>query len=154
MGMKRSMSGQREVSQKNEYQLRNGAERSGKISNEFANRLAALPKGQQVRVVVLPAPYLVGGSNGARVCGEDRQAILREARTHTEETFAEIDSVLADIGGQRLTENGNALGFIVVETTPGGVAAIADLGWVGTVMEDQTIRPIHQVESPSTYTVG
>ena len=119
---------------------------SGKISDEFADRLAALPSGHQVRVVVLPAPYLVG-SNGARVRGDARQAILREARTRTEETFAEIDALLAKVGGRRLTESGNALGFIVVETCPDGIAAIADLGWVGTVIEDQAIYPVDN-ESP------
>lgn len=115
---------------------------TSKISDEFADRLAALPPDHQVRAVVLPAPYLVSGSNGARVNGEERQAILREARTRTEETFAEIDTVLAGAGGQRLTDSGNALGFIVVETTPSGITAIAGLGWVGTVLEDQAIRPV------------
>ena len=127
---------------------------AGKISDEFAHRLAALPPGRQVRAVVLPAPYLVQGSNGARVHGEERQAILREARTRTEETFAEIDRVLAQMGGKRLTQAGNALGFIIVETCPDGIAAIADLGWVGTVMEDQAIRPVdapkQRDESPTT----
>jgi hypothetical protein len=121
--------------------------RTGKISDEFADRLAALPKNHQVRAVVLPAPYMMQDGNGSRVRGEERQAILRESRTRTEETFAEIDSVLAGVGGQRLTECGNALGYIVVETTPSGVAAIAELGWVGTVMEDQAIRPVHQMGS-------
>lgn len=117
---------------------------AGKISDEFAERLASLSPQDQVRAVVLPAPYLVSGSNGARVRGEERQALMREARTRTEETFSEIDTVLAGAGGQRLTERGNALGFIVVETTADGIAAIAGLGWVGTVMEDQSIRPVHQ----------
>jgi hypothetical protein len=124
--------------------------RCSKISDAFADRLAALPPGQQVRAVVLPAPYLVSGGSERRFSGEERQAILREARTRTEESFAEIDAVLAGAGGQRLTECGNALGFIVVETTPDGIAAIADLGWVGTVMEDQAIRPVHQGGSPPT----
>ena len=121
----------------------------GKISAEFAKRLAHLAPGQSVRAVVLPAPYLVDNSND-RVRGEERQARLREARTRTEATFAEIDRVLAEVGGTRLTECGNALGYIVVETCPQGIAAIAGLGWVGTVMEDQAIRPVHQVESPHT----
>ena len=144
------MNGQTETNQDSAFQSRNAMVQSGKISNEFADRLAALPADHQVRAVVLAAPYLVSGNNGTRVRGEERQAILREARTRTEETFAEIDSVLAGTGGQRLTANGNALGFIVVETTATGISAIADLGWVGTVMEDQAIRPVHQVESPPT----
>ena len=122
---------------------------SDKISNEFADRLAALSPDQQVRAVVLPAPYLVSDSSTSRVRGEERQAVLREARTRTEETFAEIDMVLTEVGGQRLTERGNALGFILVETTASGIDAIADLNWVGTVMEDQSIRPVGQVGSPS-----
>src|SRR3954463_14680296 len=131
------MTGQTESQQNSDRQNGNlpptSASHSGKISDEFAGRLAALPPSDQVRAVVLPAPYLVNGSNGARVHGDQRQAILREARTRTEETFAEIDGVLAGTGGQRLTASGNALGFIVVETTATGIAAIANLGWVGTV---------------------
>ena len=133
---------------------RGDEDHAGKISADFAARLAALPPGRHVRAVVMPAPYMVGGkaddrvgSNGARVHGEARQAIVREARTRTEATFDEIDKVLAEVGGTRLTECGNTLGFIIVETCPNGINAIADLGWVGTVMEDQAIRPMHQAES-------
>jgi hypothetical protein len=133
-----------------DHQRREAICHSGKISDEFANRLAALPPGQQVRAVVLPAPYLVSDSGGLRTRGEERQAIVREARTRTEESFADIDKVLAERGGRRLTEGGNALGFIVVETCPDGIAAIADLNWVGTVMEDQAIRPVHQPDPPTT----
>jgi hypothetical protein len=114
-----------------------------KISAEFAARLAALAPRQTVRVIVLPAPYLHGGS-GARVHGETRQTRVREARTRTEQTFAEVDAILAHCGGHRVTECGNALGFILVETTVDGVWALTDLGWVGTVMEDQPVRPAHQ----------
>src|SRR4051812_48198690 len=99
---------------------------AGKISDEFACRLAVLQATDQIRAVVLPAPYLVtgsnGGRNGERVRGKERQAILREARTRTEETFAEIDMALAATGGHRITANGNALGFIVVETNTDGIA--------------------------------
>jgi hypothetical protein len=124
---------------------------SDKISDEFADRLASLPPDQPVRAVVLPAPYLINGSNGARVHGEERQAIVREARTRTEEAFAEIDKVLAEVGGQRLTQWGNALGFIIVETCAKGIDAIAALGWVGSVFEDQAIRPVHQTGSHPAY---
>jgi hypothetical protein len=121
-----------------------------KISDEFACRLAVLSPSDRVRAVVLPAPYLVSGSKGERTRGEEREAIVREARTRTEDAFAEIDSVLAATGGHRLTTNGNALGFIVVETNADGIVAIANLSWVGTVMEDQSIRPVYQAGSANT----
>jgi hypothetical protein len=120
-------------------------EQRAKISTAFAERLAALPAGQVVRAVLLPAPYLVerGESRPTRAA---RQALLREARRRNEETFAEVDAVLAETGGQRVTESGNALGFIVVETTPDGIQALCDLDWVGTVLEDQAIHPLRGPE--------
>lgn len=122
-------------------------EHTHKISDEFADRLASLPPDHSVRAIVLPAPYLLANGHGTRTRGEERQARIRETRTRTEEAFAEIDRILAMVGGKRLTELGNALGYIVVETCSKGIDAIADLQWVGTVLEDQAIRPVHQVES-------
>ncbi len=113
-----------------------------KISNEFAERLATLPCEQEVRAIVLPAPYMVRKGED-RPRGAERQAIMREARKRSEQTFAEIDQVLAETGGRRVTESGNALGFIVVETTADGIEAILDLEWVGTILEDQPIYPVH-----------
>jgi hypothetical protein len=116
-----------------------------KISDEFAERLAAMPRNQRLRAIVLPAPYMVRNGNGAsRPTDAERQAIIRETRHRIEETFAEIDAVLAETGGRRLSANGNALGFIAVETTAGGIEAICDLDWVGTVLEDQPIYSLHQ----------
>ncbi|RIK40229.1 MAG: hypothetical protein DCC57_19670 [Chloroflexi bacterium] len=114
-----------------------------KISHEFAERLAAMPCEQQVRAIVMPAPYMVSQGEG-RPRGAERQAIIREARQRTEQTFAEIDKVLAETGGRRVTDAGNALGFIVVETTADGIEAICDLDWVGSVLEDQPIYPVHE----------
>lgn len=126
-----------------------------KISDGFAHRLAMLPPNQRVRAVVLPAPYMVtgvtdnrdSGRNGARVHGDERQAMVREARLRGEGACAELDAVLAKTGGERLSGGSNALGFIVVETTAAGISAIADLDWVGVVLEDQAIRPVHQTGS-------
>ena len=121
---------------------------AAKISDEFAERLAALPGEQQVRAVILPAPYMVRRGEG-RSRGAERQAIIRETRQRTEQTFDEIDQVLSKTGGRRLTEAGTALGFIVVETTADGIEAICDLDWVGTVLEDQPIYPVHDKPGPS-----
>jgi hypothetical protein len=141
------MIGQTESNTPGQNERRHVCSRTGKISDEFADRLAALSDQQKVRAVIMPAPYLVDSGEGRRVRGEERQARVAEARTRTEETFSEVDAVLAQTGGRRLTERGNALGFIVVETTVEGITAIADLNWVGTVLEDQPIRPVHQAES-------
>lgn len=122
-----------------------------KISSAFANRLAAMASDQWVRVIVMLAPYL-SGTSGARVqgapAGEERQTILRETRERTEASFSEVDTVLAETGGYRLTAAGNSLGFIVVETTVDGVAALSRLTWVGSLLEDQSVRPIGHTGDP------
>ena len=112
-----------------------------KISDEFARRLAKLAPDETVRAVVMPTPYFRNSAATRRLRGEERQAILREARQHTEASFQEIDEVLARTGGQRLSTTGNALGYILIETNAAGIDAVSSLDWVNAVMEDQAIYP-------------
>jgi hypothetical protein len=118
-----------------------------KISSGFASRLAAMRSDQWVRVILMPAPYLAR-SSGERPSAEERQTILRETRDRTAASFSEVDGVLAQTGGHRLTDAGNGLGFIVVETTVDGVAALSRLPWVGSLMEDQSVRPVERADPP------
>jgi len=113
-----------------------------KISNAFASRLAMMASNQWVRVILMPAPYLAGNRGGERLSGEERQTILREARDRTEAGFSEVDAVLSQTGGSRLTDAGNSLGYIIVETTVDGVATLSELTWVGSLLEDQSVHPI------------
>ncbi len=119
-----------------------------KISSAFASRLATLASNQWVRVILMPAPYLAGNS-GERLSGEERQTILRETRGRAEASFSEVDTVLSATGGCRLTDAGNSLGYIVVETTVAGVAALSELSWVGSLMEDQAVHPIDPTDDPN-----
>lgn len=122
-----------------------------KISDEFARRLAELAPDETVRAVIMPAPYLQKG-NGERPTRRmndgERQAMLREARQHTEASFHEIDAVLARCGGQRLSTTGNAFGYILIETNAAGIDAVSALDWVNAVMEDQPIYSQREPGSP------
>lgn len=109
-----------------------------KISHEFAARLAALPPAARIRSVVLPTSR--PSDEPAR--GTDRAARIEAAKQETQRHFAEVDQVLATCGGRRLSEQGNALGFIAVEATPAAVHALCDLPWVHTILEDQPIHPV------------
>lgn len=127
------------------------AEHPCKISDEFARRLADLAPNETVRAVVMPAPYLQKGSSDRptrRLKESERQAMLREARQHTEASFHEIDTVLARTGGQRLSTGGNAFGYILIETNAAGIDAVSALDWVNVVMEDQPIHPQREPGSP------
>ncbi len=114
-------------------------EQSAKISREFAARLAALPPAARVRGVVLLTPPPPGEEP---LRGAARAARMDAIKQETERHFAEIDQVLATCGGKRLSEQGNALGYIAVEATPTAVHALCALPWVHAILEDQPIRPV------------
>lgn len=53
--------------------------------------------------------------------------------------LAEIDRVLAQRLGERLASKADALGCILVETTPAGIHVLADSEHVQAILEDQPI---------------
>lgn len=104
-----------------------------KISTNFASRLARLEADQLVRVIVLPA---------AHTDPNPRETGNAMTKQQVERAFGDIDRQLARTGGHRITQRTGALGFIVLETTPASIEALAELDWVGAIVEDQPIRPI------------
>jgi hypothetical protein len=116
-----------------------------KISAEFAARLAKLDPAVTLRAIVLPVRGAFDQPTpppGVRVRGAEREAALRAAKARTVSGFAQLDAVLDEAGGRRVSESGTALGYIVVETTPQGIESICALDWVGAILEDQSIYSI------------
>ena len=111
----------------------------GKISPEFASRLRRLEPGQQVRVVLfLETPPLP--AQAARQTPEDRKSSVESVKELTQRALSDIDRILADHGGHRLSKSPNALGSLTVETTAAGVSALARSPWVKSAVEDQPIK--------------
>ncbi len=115
-----------------------------KISTEFAARLARMDDDEMVRAIVLPATRTQTATGDARSRSAQRAAAIANTRRASERVFDEIDAQLAQSGGRRVTQRPNSLGFIVVETTPKGVEALADMEWVSAVVEDQPIRQLRR----------
>jgi len=111
----------------------------GKISSEFASRLRRLEPGHHVRVVVfLETPPLP--AQAARQTPDDRKRRVESVKELTLRALSDIDHILADRGGHRLSKSPNALGSLTVETTGAGVSALARSPWVKSVIEDQPIK--------------
>jgi thioesterase domain-containing protein len=112
---------------------------AGKISAEFASRLRRLEPGQQVRVVLLldtpPLP-----AQASRQTPDARQSSIDSVKRLAQRALPDIDRILGDHGGRRLSKSPNALGGLTVETTAAGVAALACSHWVKSVMEDQPLK--------------
>jgi len=119
-----------------------------KISREFSRRLDRLQPRDKVRaIVMLRAEDDGGGAGGRRPTRAERQDTAEKISQAAEAALPEIDQILERFDGHRLAEHPNSIGAIPVETTVGGVIALADADCVKTILEDQRILPGHSAES-------
>jgi hypothetical protein len=120
-----------------------------KISREFSRRLDRLQPRDKVRAIVMlrAEDNGGGGAGGRRPTSAERQDTAQNISQAAEAALPEIDQILERFDGHRLAEHPNAVGAIPVETTVGGVIALADADCVKTILEDQRILPIHTAES-------
>src|SRR5215468_8170565 len=116
-----------------------------KISREFSRRLNMLQPRDKVRAIVMLRAEGNGGAG--RLSRADRQEIAEQFSNAAEAALPEIDQILERYEGRRMAEHPSAVGAIPVETTVGGVIALARADCVKTILEDQNILPIHTAES-------
>jgi hypothetical protein len=114
-----------------------------KISREFSRRLDRLQPRDKVRAIVMLRAEGDGGggAGGRRHTRAERMDKAEKICEAAEAALPEIDLILEKFEGHRLAEHPNAVGAIPVETTVGGVIALADADCVKTILEDQRILP-------------
>jgi hypothetical protein len=118
-----------------------------KISREFSRRLDRLHPRDKVRAIVMLRADGNGGGSAARPSRAERQDAAERVCQEAEAALPEIDQILERFDGHRLAEHPNAVGAIPVETTARGVIALADADCVRTILEDQNILPIADLNS-------
>jgi hypothetical protein len=111
-----------------------------KISSAFSARLARLGPGDKVHAIVLLRTGKTGTRSSKRQSSAEREAAVRATRESAERALPDIDDILKEHDGRRLSRRPDALGFMPVETTAAGIKALARSRWVQAVLEDQ---PIH-----------
>ena len=113
----------------------------GKVSREFAARLARLAPDAHVQAILLLALPALPGS-GRRQGRVEREALLAARAGAATQAVAEIDRLLAPHPGARLADQPDLLGSLPVTTTADGIAALAASEWVTAIVENQGIHPI------------
>lgn len=115
-----------------------------KISPEFANRLKRLNANETVRaILMLSLVDTEGRLSRGRPTVEERRQKLRMLRQGSETMLAEIDETLVRFAGRRLSPNVDALGSVLVETTPDGIQALVANKHTKAILEDQPVALIH-----------
>jgi hypothetical protein len=79
-------------------------------------------------------------AQASRQTPEVRQDSVRSVKQFARRALSDIDRILADHGGTRLSRSPNALGSLTVETTAAGVSALARSQWVKSMVEDQPVE--------------
>lgn len=115
-----------------------------KISPNFASLLKSFEPERKVRVVIVIKTRPVLQTNPKPQDSVTRKATVSSNRKYTQPVLKDIDIILERFGGERLTKQANALGSILVETTPAGVLALAESKKVKAIREDpKTYRTIN-----------
>lgn len=112
-----------------------------KLSRQFASRMSRLNPHEKVRVILLINSQPPG--TPTRDFRARRRAAIEAAKKAAGQALGSVDGILERFGGRRLSSLPNALGGVVVETTPKGVLALADSQHVRAILEDQPIRALH-----------
>jgi hypothetical protein len=116
---------------------------NSKISREFSRRLDLLQPRDKVRAIVMLRADGNGGSASAgRPTRAERHDTAEQISKAAEAALPEIDQILQRYDGRRMAERPSAVGAIPVETTVGGVIALARADCVKTILEDQNILPL------------
>lgn len=118
-----------------------------KISSQFRSRLSKLAPNETIRALVL-VNTPERSENSKRPTRQQRRDRIAAIQTAAETAVPKIDEVLARHGGQRLSENVNALGFISIQATNKALLAVAQLDQVKSIIEDQPISLLHSTLWP------
>src|SRR5438105_771602 len=96
---------------------------SAKISPNFRARLNHLEPTQKLRVIVfLRTPDNAPATRAATRA--HRKALVERVRQAAKTALPDIDAILERFGAERLSQSVDALGSILVETTPAGIKAL------------------------------
>ena len=106
-----------------------------KLSEPFRARLNRLGSRTKIRAILLLR-------TGAVPPGVARGEAVATLRQSAQQGLGEIDAILERHGGRRLAEAPDALGSVPVETTAGGITALAGCAHVKAILEDQAIRAL------------
>jgi hypothetical protein len=109
-----------------------------KISSQFSARLTAAKPMQKVHAVLLLTPP-DGEGPARRPTREERQAQVAKIRDSATEALKQIDEILQQFGGRRISDQPTALGTVAIESTAAGISALAASPHVKAILEDQPI---------------
>ncbi len=113
-----------------------------KISSEFTARLERLRPSQKVRAVVMLRTPAGSASAGRRQTAGQRRKALTSVRKSAAAALPEIDRILEEFRGERLTEDIGALGTISVQATSAAINALAASPHVRVILEDQPVAAL------------
>ena len=113
----------------------NGETGKSKPSSQFQDRLILLEPNESVRAIVLLETSKPRAAT-VRPNRQERQIAINATRNSASAALTEIDRILAQFKGKRLSSRPTALGTIAVESVGAGIVALAASDRVKAISED------------------
>jgi hypothetical protein len=115
---------------------------SQKISAGLQARLDHMPRDGFVRAVVVLNTGGAADRRARRQSPEEREEAVARTKAAASALLPQIDSVLRETGGKRLSDAPDALGTIVVEALAAAIRRLAESSSVRAILEDQPLARI------------
>jgi hypothetical protein len=121
-----------------------------KLSLQFRLRLNSLDQHERVHAIVILDHDENNADDGSGVepksrprhSRADRSAAVETIREKAKAALPEVDRILEQFEGRRLSDEVTSLGTILVEATPSGISALAMSERVKAILEDQSISAL------------
>jgi len=110
-----------------------------KISAEFSSQLTKYGPKKKIRAIVVLYTKEAKKNSTRQELRANREAIIGSIRKSTLKALPDIDNILKENNGKRLSEGPDALGCVPVETTPDGIRALANSNHIKAILEDQPV---------------
>ena len=112
-----------------------------KMSDSFRERIARLDPAESVRAVVVlfahAAPDVL-----VRQSLEERRAAVAVVRAAGVSALPQIDRVLVQFGGRRVSASASAVRTLLVDATPAALHALSALPEVEAILENQPLTAL------------
>ena len=102
-------------------------------------RLSRMNPDQMIGIIVMLSTRTERPESEVRLSKHERDKKIREMKKLHRPVLDEVDAVLNRFGGSKSARGMDALGCVLVETTPAGIEALASIANVEAIMEDQPI---------------
>lgn len=112
-----------------------------KISVELSSRISNYGPNEMVQAIVILCTEKSKEDLTSRELPTNRNAIIESIQKSILNVLPDLDNILKENNGKRLSEGPDPIGCVSVETTVAGITALANSDIIKAILEDRPATP-------------